>query len=120
MFNLCKFLFGQFLVCIVVVKEVDYVFLICFFCFFEMFIIFKVEDVIVVRIKVFCNDRWELEYYSIFVDKVNEVELMVYDKFGEYVVFIGFFWVRIFDIVEEMCWKKIEVEIIVQGWVFVD
>lgn len=103
-----------------VVKDVDYVMIGCFIWGFEMFVIVKVEDIVVVWMWVFCNDCWEVEYYSIDVDKVNEIEFIVYDKFGEYLMFIGMLWVWILDIVEEMCCKRIEVEMNSFGWVFVD
>ena len=53
------------------------------------------------------TDRWN-ESFEIPVDKANEVELGVYDKqLGEHPVPIGFFWVRISDVVEAQRKQKI-------------
>jgi hypothetical protein len=86
----------------------------------ETFIIVKVEDNVKAKTRASRNDRWMEENFNIDIDKANEIELTVYDKAGERPIPIGFLWVRISDIAEEMRRKKIESEFQQQGWVSAD
>lgn len=86
----------------------------------ETFVAVKVEDNVMARTKAARNDRWEAEYHTIDVDKANEIELTVYDKGTDQPMPIGFLWVRISDIVEEMRRKRIEAEMNSSGWVSAD
>ncbi|KPI38607.1 Protein kinase C-like protein [Cyphellophora attinorum] len=86
----------------------------------ETFIIVKVEDNVKAKTRASRNDRWMEEHFNIDIDKANEIELTVYDKAGERPIPIGFLWVRISDIAEEMRRKKIESEFQQQGWVSAD
>src|SRR4051812_17486185 len=97
--NLRKPLSGQLSIRVVAVKDVDHAPLGRFARAPETFVAVKVEDKVAARTKASRNDRWEAEYHTISVDKVNEVELIVYDKPGEHAVPIGLLWVRISDIV---------------------
>ena len=86
----------------------------------ETFIIVKVEDNVKAKTRASRTDRWMEETFNIDIDKANEIELTVYDKAGERPIPIGFLWIRISDIQEEMRRKKIESEFQAQGWVSAD
>jgi serine/threonine protein kinase len=86
----------------------------------ETFIIVKVEDNVKAKTRASRTDRWTEETFNIDIDKANEIELTVYDKAGERPIPIGFLWIRISDIAEEMRRKKIESEFQQQGWVSAD
>jgi serine/threonine protein kinase len=118
--NLRKPLTGQLSVRIIAVKDVDHAPLSRFSRAPETFVTIKVEDNVVARTRASRNDRWEAEFHNIFVDKANEVELTVYDKPAEHALPIGFLWVRISDIVEELRRKRIEAETNSTGWVSAD
>ncbi|KOS23198.1 Protein kinase C-like protein [Escovopsis weberi] len=118
--NLRKPLSGQLSLRVMAIKDVDHAATGRFARGPETFIAVKVEDSIMARTKATRNDKWDVEYHSIDVDKANEFELTVYDKPGEHPMPIGMLWVRISDIVEEMRRKKIEVEMNNSGWVSAD
>jgi hypothetical protein len=86
----------------------------------ETFVIVKVEDDVRAKTKATRTDKWTDESFHIDIDKANEIELTVYDKSGDRPRPIGFLWVRISDIVEEMRRKKIESEFQQSGWVSAD
>ncbi|KAG6036437.1 Serine/threonine kinase [Claviceps citrina] len=118
--NLRKPLSGQLSIRVMAVKDVDHAATGRLSRGPETFVAVKVEDTVVARTKTSRNDRWDAEYHTIDVDKANEVELTVYDKPGEHPMPIGFLWVRISDIVEEMRRKRIEAEMNSSGWVSAD
>ncbi|RMZ75252.1 hypothetical protein DV738_g5581, partial [Chaetothyriales sp. CBS 135597] len=82
----------------------------------ETFVVMKVEDNIRAKTRATRNDRWTDEIFSVDIDKANEIELTVYDKSGDRPIPIGFLWIRISDIAEEMRRKKIESEFQQSGW----
>ncbi|RMD44923.1 hypothetical protein DV735_g87, partial [Chaetothyriales sp. CBS 134920] len=82
----------------------------------ETFVVMKVEDNIRAKTRATRNDRWTEEIFSVDIDKANEIELTVYDKSGDRPIPIGFLWIRISDIAEEMRRKKIESEFQQSGW----
>jgi hypothetical protein len=82
----------------------------------ETFVVIKVEDVPRQRTKSTRTDKWN-EEYEIPVDKANEIEFTVYDKVADQMMPIGFLWVRISDIAEELRRKRIEQEVAGSGWV---
>lgn len=86
----------------------------------ETFVIVKVEDNIRAKTRATRSDRWTEETFNIDIDKANEIELTVYDKSGDRPTPIGFLWIRISDIAEEMRRKKIESEFQHAGWVSAD
>ena len=86
----------------------------------ETFVIVKVEDNIRAKTRATRSDRWQDETFNIDIDKANEIELTVYDKSGDRPIPIGFLWIRISDIAEEMRRKKIESEFQSAGWVSAD
>ena len=86
----------------------------------ETFVIMKVEDNIRAKTRATRTDRWAEEAFNIDIDKANEIELTVYDKSGDRPIPIGFLWIRISDIAEEMRKKKIESELGQQGWMTAD
>jgi hypothetical protein len=86
----------------------------------ETFVIMKVEDNIRAKTRASRSDRWTEETFNVDIDKANEIELTVYDKSGERPTPIGFLWIRISDIAEEMRRKKIETDFQHQGWVSAD
>ena len=118
--NLRKPLTGQLAVRVIQVRDVDHASTGRFSRGPETFIAIKVEDNVVARTKASRNDKWEMEYHNIDVDKANEIELTVYDKPDTHALPIGMLWVRISDIVEEMRRKRIEAETSNSGWVSAD
>jgi Phorbol esters/diacylglycerol binding domain (C1 domain)/C2 domain len=86
----------------------------------ETFVIMKVEDNIRAKTRATRNDKWTEETFNVDIDKANEIELTVYDKSGDRPIPIGFLWIRISDIAEEMRRKKIESEFQQNGWVSAD
>lgn len=86
----------------------------------ETFVIMKVEDNIRAKTRATRTDRWTEEVHSVDIDKANEIELTVYDKAGDRPLPIGFLWIRISDIAEEMRRKRIESEFQQSGWVSAD
>ena len=115
-----KPLTGQLSIRIVALKDADHVATGRFSRGPETFVAVKVEDNVVARTKVTRTDKWEAELHNLSVDKANEVELCVYDKTGEQPLPIGFLWIRLSDIAEELRRKKIEAEINNSGWVAAD
>lgn len=86
----------------------------------ETFVIMKVEDNIRAKTRATRTDRWTEETFNVDIDKANEIELTVYDKSGDRPIPIGFLWIRISDIAEEMRRKKIESEFQQSGWMTAD
>lgn len=86
----------------------------------ETFVIMKVEDNIRAKTRATRTDKWTEEIHHVDIDKANEIELTVYDKAGDRPTPIGFLWIRISDIAEEMRRKKIESEFHQNGWVSAD
>ncbi|OAL40324.1 protein kinase C-like protein [Fonsecaea nubica] len=86
----------------------------------ETFVIMKVEDNIRAKTRATRTDKWTEETHHVDIDKANEIELTVYDKAGDRPTPIGFLWIRISDIAEEMRRKKIESEFQQNGWVSAD
>ncbi|EXJ84852.1 AGC/PKC protein kinase [Capronia epimyces CBS 606.96] len=86
----------------------------------ETFVIMKVEDNIRAKTRATRTDKWTEEIHHVDIDKANEIELTVYDKAGDRPTPIGFLWIRISDIAEEMRRKKIESEFNQNGWVPAD
>lgn len=86
----------------------------------ETFVIMKVEDNIRAKTRATRTDKWTEEVHNVDIDKANEIELTVYDKAGDRPTPIGFLWIRISDIAEEMRRKKIETEFQQNGWVSAD
>ena len=82
----------------------------------ETIVVIKVEDIPRQRTKATRTDKWN-EEYEIPVDKANEIEFTVYDKVADQMMPIGFLWVRISDIAEELRRKRIEQEVAGSGWV---
>jgi len=80
----------------------------------------KVEDNIRAKTRATRTDKWTEETFNVDIDKANEIELTVYDKSGDRPIPIGFLWIRISDIAEEMRRKKIETEFQQHGWVSAD
>ena len=85
----------------------------------ETFIVIKIEDLPRQKTKASRTDRWN-EEYEIPVDKANEIEFTVYDKVSDTSLPIGFLWVRISDISEELRRRRIEQEVAGSGWVSAD
>ena len=86
----------------------------------ETFVIMKVEDNVRGRTRATRTDKWTDELFSVEIDKANEIELTVYDKAGDHPTPIGFLWIRISDVAEEMRRKRIESEFQQNGWVSAD
>ena len=86
----------------------------------ETFVILKVEDKIGAKTRATRTDQWTEETFKLDIDKANEMELIVYDKAGDRPTPIGFLWIRISDVAEEMRRKKIESEFQQNGWVSAD
>jgi hypothetical protein len=86
----------------------------------ETFVILKVEDKIAAKTRATRTDQWTEETFKLDIDKANEMELIVYDKAGDRPTPIGFLWIRISDVAEEMRRKKIESEFQQNGWVSAD
>ena len=86
----------------------------------ETFVAMKVEDVEKGKTRATRTDRWTDEIHNVDIEKANELELTVYDKFHPRPTPIGMLWIRISDIVEEMRRKKIESELGNSQWVTAD
>lgn len=86
----------------------------------ETFVIMKVEDTIKAKTRASRTDKWTEETFNVDIDKANEIELTVYDKAGDRPTPVGFLWIRISDVAEEMRRKKIESEFQQNGWVSAD
>lgn len=86
----------------------------------ETFVVMKVEDNVRAKTRATRTERWAEEFFTVDIDKANEIELTVYDKAGDRPTPIGFLWARISDIAEEMRRKKIESEFQQNGWVSAD
>lgn len=82
----------------------------------ESFITVKVEDVTLAKTKLSRNDRWN-EEFDISVEKANEIEITVYDKFGDQDIPVGLMWLRISDIAEAIRRRRVEQEVSQAGWV---
>ena len=86
----------------------------------ETFVIVKVEDIVKAKTRATRTDKWTEETFNLDIEKANEMELTVYDKSGDRPTPIGFLWIRISDVAEEMRRKKIESEFQQNGWVSAD
>ncbi|KAL9113782.1 MAG: hypothetical protein Q9227_002227 [Pyrenula ochraceoflavens] len=86
----------------------------------ETFVILKVEDNVKAKTRATRTDRWTDETFEVEIDKANEIEITVYDKSGDRPTPIGFLWIRISDIAEEMRRKKLEQDFQSSGWVSAD
>jgi hypothetical protein len=82
----------------------------------ETYVSIKVEDTFINKTRTTRSDRWDGEYYSIEIQKANELELTVYDKSKGYPIPIGMIWIRLSDVVEELRRKKLESEINNSQW----
>jgi hypothetical protein len=114
--NMRRPLTGKLIIRISAVKDVDHATTSRFSRSPETSIVIKVEDVPRARTKATRTDRWN-EEYEIPVDKANEIEFTVYDKVTDQSSPIGFLWVRISDISEELRRRRIEQEVAGSGWV---
>jgi classical protein kinase C alpha type len=110
---------GKLIIRVSAVKDVDHASTTRFSRSPETYIVIKVEDVPRQRTKGTRSDRWN-EEFELPVDKANEIEFTVYDKVGDNNLPIGFLWVRISDIAEELRRRKIEQEVAGSGWVSAD
>jgi len=110
---------GKLIIRVSAVKDVDHATTSRFSRAPETYIVVKIEDVPKQRTKGSRTDRWN-EEFEIPVDKANEIEFTVYDKIGDNSLPIGFLWVRISDIVEELRRRRIEQEVAGSGWVSAD
>ena len=118
--NMRKPLTGHLQTRIHAVKEVDHAASSRFSRGPETFVIMKVEDNVRAKTRATRTDRWTDESFNVDIDKANEIELTVYDKSGDRPIPIGFLWIRISDIAEEMRRKRIETEFQQSGWVSAD
>jgi hypothetical protein len=118
--NLRKPLTGHLEMRIHAIKDVDHAASSRFSRGPETFVIMKVEDNIRAKTRATRTDKWTEETHHVDIDKANEIELTVYDKAGDRPTPIGFLWIRISDIAEEMRRKKIESEFQQNGWVSAD
>lgn len=118
--NMRKPLSGQLHMRIVAVKDVDHAASSRFSRGPETFVIMKVEDNVRAKTRATRTDKWTDEVFDVDIDKANEIELTVYDKSGDRPIPIGFLWIRISDIAEEMRRKRIESEFQQNGWVSAD
>jgi hypothetical protein len=107
---------GKLIIRVSAVKDVDHATTSRFSRSPETSVVIKVEDVPRARTKTTRTDRWN-EEYEIPVDKANEIEFTVYDKVADQSSPIGFLWVRISDIAEELRRRRIEQEVAGSGWV---
>lgn len=114
--NIRRPLTGKLIIRVSAVKDVDHAATSRFSRSPETFIVIKVEDLPRQKTKSTRTDRWN-EEYEIPVDKANEIEFTVYDKVSDSSLPIGFLWVRISDIAEELRRRRIEQEIAGSGWV---
>ena len=110
---------GKLIIRVSAVKDVDHATTSRFTRSPETYIVIKIEDVPRQRTKGSRTDRWN-EEFEIPVDKANEIEFTVYDKVGDNSLPIGFLWVRISDIAEELRRRRIEQEVAGSGWVSAD
>ena len=118
--NMRKPLTGHLEMRIHAVKDVDHAAASRFSRGPETFVIMKVEDNIRAKTRATRTDKWTEETFNVDIDKANEIELTVYDKSGDRPTPIGFLWIRISDVAEEMRRKKIESEFQQNGWVSAD
>ena len=107
---------GKLIIRISAVKDVDHATTSRFARSPETYVVVKVEDVQKQRTKSTRTDKWN-EEFEIPVDKANEIEFTVYDKVSDQSLPIGFLWVRISDISEELRRRRIEQEYAGSGWV---
>jgi C2 domain len=107
---------GKLYVKVSAVKDVDHATTSRFSRSPETYIVVKVEDIPRQKTKATRTDKWN-EDFDIPVDKANEVEFTVYDKVADQSLPIGFLWVRISDIAEELRRRRIEQEVAGSGWV---
>jgi hypothetical protein len=110
---------GKLIIRVSAVKDVDHATTSRFARSPETYIVIKIEDVPKQRTKGSRNDRWN-EEFELPVDKANEIEFTVYDKVGDNSLPIGFLWVRIGDIADELRRRRIEQETAGSGWVSAD
>ena len=110
---------GKLIIRVSAVKDVDHATTSRFTRSPETFIVIKIEDIPRQKTKSTRTDRWN-EEYEIPIDKANEIEFTVYDKVSDQSLPIGFLWVRISDIAEELRRKRIEQEMTGSGWVSAD
>lgn len=83
----------------------------------DTFVVMKVEDALKGRTKATKTDRWTDENHEFDVDKANEIEFTVYDKSsGDHPIPVGFLWIRLSDLVDEIRRKRIETEFNQAGW----
>src|SRR5271170_1824014 len=114
--NMRRPLTGKLIIRVSAVKDVDHATTSRFTRSPETFIVIKIEDIPRQKTKSTRTDKWN-EEYEIPVDKANEIEFTVYDKVADQSLPIGFLWVRISDIAEELRRKRIEQEVGGSGWV---
>src|SRR5579859_2750651 len=105
--NMRRPLTGKLIIRVSAVKDVDHASTSRFSRSPETSIVIKIEDVPRQRTKSSRTDKWG-EEYEIPVDKANEIEFTVYDKISDQSMPIGFLWVRISDIAEELRRRRIE------------
>ena len=117
--NIRRPLTGKLIIRVSAVKDVDHATTSRFARSPETYIVVKIEDVPRQRTKGSRNDRWN-EEFEVPVDKANEIEFTVYDKVGDNSLPIGFLWVRISDIADELRRRRIEHEVAGSGWVSAD
>ena len=117
--NMRRPLTGKLIIRVSAVKDVDHATTSRFSRSPETYIVIKIEDVPKQRTKGSRTDRWN-EEFEIPVDKANEIEFTVYDKVGDNSLPIGFLWVRIGDIADELRRRRIEQETAGSGWVSAD
>src|SRR5271170_1126484 len=114
--NMRRPLTGKLIIRVSAVKDVDHATTSRFARSPETYIVIKVEDVPRQKTKATRTDKWN-EDFEIPVDKANEMEFIVYDKVADQSLPIGFLWVRISDIAEELRRRRIEQEVAGSGWV---
>ena len=114
--NMRRPLTGKLIIRVSAVKDVDHATTSRFSRSPETFIVIKVEDIPRQKTKSSRTDKWN-EEYEIPVDKANEIEFTVYDKVSDQSLPIGFLWVRISDIAEELRRRRMEQEVAGSGWV---
>lgn len=107
---------GKLIIRVSAVKDVDHATTSRFARAPETYIVIKIEDTPRQKTKATRTDKWG-EEFEIPVDKANEIEFTVYDKVSDQSLPIGFLWVRISDIAEELRRRRIEQEIAGSGWV---
>ena len=117
--NIRRPLTGKLIIRVSAIKDADHATTSRFARSPETYIVVKVEDVPRQRTKATRTDKWH-EEFEIPVDKANEIEFTVYDKVSDQSLPIGFLWVRISDISEELRKRRIEQEVAGSGWVSAD